>query len=264
MFVFVPGSVFAVFAFWKGGSLFRQVFRERRLIGSLILASTLSVLAVNIASGLVFELLGTAHQIVLVLLLGNILCFTIAAFAMHLLAFEDMNYELRISNGELKTAQDELKRLATVDMLTGCYNRRFLDEVIAHDLHRRRRYGTPLSLLFIDIDRFKSINDLYGHDVGDRVLQYVGHFLLKNVRDADYVVRWGGDEFLLLLTCPREEAEVKIASLRAAFDDVRDNNQVPPGLRLSIGYVEVPDDATDLYPLIRQADQFMYADKTRA
>ena len=83
---------------------------------------------------------------------------------MQLMTFEDMTYELRVTNRRLESAQGELRQLVITDALTGCRNRRFFDEVIGRELQRHRRYGIPLSLLFIDIDRFKVINDTLGHE----------------------------------------------------------------------------------------------------
>ena len=104
---------------------------------------------------------------------------------MHLLVFEDMTYELRVINCQLQGAQAELHELAIIDPLTGCHNRRFFDEVIGRELQRHRRYHIPLSLLFVDIDCFKAVNDSLGHEAGDRVLQDVAAFLKCNVREAD-------------------------------------------------------------------------------
>ena len=82
---------------------------------------------------------------------------------MQLMTFEDMTCELRRANSRLESAQTELRQLVVTDALTGCRNRRFFDEVIARELNGHRRYGTPLSLLFVDIDQFKTINDTLGH-----------------------------------------------------------------------------------------------------
>jgi len=181
---------------------------------------------------------------------------------MHLLIFEEMAHELKSANRELKEAHEELRRLAAVDALTGCYNRRFFEENIDREMQRHRRYGTPLCLLFIDIDRFKHVNDSYGHDVGDQVLQYVGSFLTRHIREADYVVRWGGDEFLVLMTCTAAEAAAKVKVLQRAFDGAVASNTLPPGLGLSIGSCEIPPDATEILPFIRLADQKMYEQKS--
>ena len=140
-------------------------------------------------------------------------------------------------------------------------NRRFFDEVIGRELQRHRRYSTPLSIVFIDIDRFKAINDTLGHETGDRVLRDVAVFLLRNIREADYVFRWGGDEFLVLISCVEDEALRRAAALQEAFAASPQLAQLPPGVGLSIGCVEVPPDVDDIMPLVQTADERMYADK---
>src|SRR5207302_1947263 len=137
------------------------------------------------------------------------------ALGIHLLIFEDMTYELRQTNRRLEAAQEELLQAAITDPLTGCHNRRFLEQVIDRELQRHERFKLPLSLLFIDIDRFKAINDTLGHAAGDRVLQYVARFLHRHIREADYIFRWGGDEFLILITCAGEDARRKALALKS-------------------------------------------------
>jgi diguanylate cyclase (GGDEF)-like protein len=144
--------------------------------------------------------------------------------------------------------------------LTGCRNRRFFDQIIGREVQRHRRYELPLSLVFVDVDRFKTINDTLGHDTGDRVLQRVAAFLTRNVREADYVFRWGGDEFLVLMSCREPEAVRKAAELKAGFAR-SDAKGLPAGVGLSIGCTEVPEDANDIMALVKAADEKMYRDK---
>lgn len=92
----------------------------------------------------------------------------------------------------------ELKRLATTDMLTGLINRSRFDYLLKHELGRLSRYVRPFSLIMLDIDYFKSINDSQGHDVGDQVLRALAALLEENLRSADYCARWGGEEFIIL------------------------------------------------------------------
>ena len=92
-----------------------------------------------------------------------------------------------------------LKKLATVDNLTGALNRRSLERTLSREIDRCKRYGDPLSLLWIDIDKFKEINDKYGHLAGDQVLKLTAEMLEKNVRSSDSVYRYGGDEFIVVL-----------------------------------------------------------------
>ena len=93
------------------------------------------------------------------------------------------------------------------------------------------------------------------------MLQYVSRFLRRHIREADYVFRYGGDEFLALITCTAEEAQRKAALLKTAFDAAPEAADLPPGIGLSVGSIEVPQGATDLMPLIREADRRMYDDK---
>lgn len=114
-----------------------------------------------------------------------------------------------IADGVLKTldaAQTALRRqmetaelLARTDALTGLANRRAFDETAQMEIQRAQRYGTPLTLILADLDHFKAINDCYGHDAGDRVLQEFAHILVSSVRTVDLVGRWGGEEFAILM-----------------------------------------------------------------
>jgi diguanylate cyclase (GGDEF)-like protein len=187
----------------------------------------------------------------------------VTALGMQLMTFEDMTYELRRTNRRLESAQSDLRQLVITDTLTGCRNRRFFEEVITRELNRHRRYGTPLSILFIDIDRFKTINDTLGHEVGDRVLRDVAAFLLQNIREADYVFRWGGDEFLVLMACGQAEAERRAGQLQQSFEASPWLAELPDGVGLSIGCVEVPFDTRDVMNLVQAADERMYVNKKR-
>ena len=185
----------------------------------------------------------------------------IAALGQQLLAFEDMTFELQRTDRRLEKAQNELHQMVITDPLTGTRNRRFFNAVISRELNRHRRYRTPLSIVFIDIDHFKEVNDTLGHETGDRVLKEVAAFLVKNIREADYVFRWGGDEFLALITCSEAEAVRRAKALQVAFAKSATVADLPPGVALSIGCVEVPNDTVDIMPLVQTADERMYADK---
>jgi len=193
----------------------------------------------------------------------TLVIFLLAALGMQLMTFEDMTYELRRTNRRLESAQSDLRQLVITDALTGMRNRRFFDEVIDRELQRHRRYKSPLSIVFIDIDRFKKINDTLGHETGDRVLREVASFLLRHIREADYVFRWGGDEFLVLISCGEEEAIRRGVTLQEAFAASPQLASLPPGVALSIGCVEVPPETDDIMPLVQAADERMYVDKNR-
>jgi len=198
------------------------------------------------------------------ILVVNAVLYTFGALGIHQLVFEDMTYELLQTNRRLEAAREELLQAAITDPLTGCHNRRFLEQVMDRELQRHARFQLPLSMLFIDINRFKQINDTLGHEAGDRVLQYVARFLKRYIREADYIFRWGGDEFLVLITCGADEASRKAAVLKASFDAAPEAVELPPGIGLSVGWAEVPPGTEDLLPLVKEADERMYIDKGHA
>jgi diguanylate cyclase (GGDEF)-like protein/PAS domain S-box-containing protein len=100
---------------------------------------------------------------------------------------------------EYKQAEMELKRLAAIDKLTGIFNRTKFDELIEREIGRAQRYNKPLSMIMFDIDNFKKVNDTYGHSVGDYVLKTLAKIVGRAIRKIDYLVRWGGEEFLIIL-----------------------------------------------------------------
>lgn len=104
---------------------------------------------------------------------------------------------------ELAKAQDELRRMAITDKLTGLYNRAKLDETLEKEIHRADRFNHELGLLLMDVDHFKQVNDLHGHQVGDDVLLEMANILKQETRDIDTVGRWGGEEFLII--CPETD-----------------------------------------------------------
>ena len=191
----------------------------------------------------------------------NMVIYLLVAVGMHVLVFEDMTDELRRTNRDLVQAHHEVRRLAITDPLTGCHNRRFLEEIERREVQRHRRYGAPLSLVFTDVNHFKQFNDSMGHETGDRILKTIGEFLREQVRESDYVIRWGGDEFLLLLTCSYGQAQRKAKEIKIAFERRRVAASLPDGLGLSVGVAPASVDAENLGEAIRLADSRMYQDK---
>ncbi|HEX4347701.1 MAG TPA: GGDEF domain-containing protein [Vicinamibacterales bacterium] len=259
-----PGYVVIAVAYAGAGSMYAAVLLERRMIGAGLLAFVLFGLAIsNVTSAFVRQPVIGGGPFAMEILAVNAVLYALGAFGMHLVVFEDMTLELRIANRRLESAREELQQAAITDPLTGCHNRRFLEEVTDRELKRHARFSLPLSLLFIDVDCFKAVNDTLGHDAGDRVLQFVAKFLKRNIREADYVFRYGGDEFLVLITCKGEEARRKAARLKTLFADAPEAGSMPPGLGLSVGWIEVTHGATELAPFLVQVDKNMYAEKRR-
>jgi diguanylate cyclase (GGDEF)-like protein len=121
----------------------------------------------------------------------------------------------------------------------------------------------PLSLLYIDVDRFKAINDAQGHAVGDRVLRHVAKYIRHKFREADYVFRIGGDEFVVLISCGADEAGKRVRDLQGGFHATLVEADLPPSLGLSVGLTQVATDANGLEQAMALADERMYADKRR-
>ncbi|MEP6995626.1 MAG: GGDEF domain-containing protein [Acidobacteriota bacterium] len=123
-----------------------------------------------------------------------------------ILLFEASQSQLQSEMQRLVESDSQVKEMGIRDRLTGLYNRHYFNDVIRRELARSRRHGGALSVLLIDVDRFKEINDVRGHATGDGVLQFVANYLTACVRESDLVFRWGGDEFLVLLTQADEAA----------------------------------------------------------
>ena len=156
-------------------------------------------------------------------------------------------------------ARAELEQLAATDDLTGIANRRCFRAALAREAAIARRYGTPLSLLLLDLDDFKEINDTFGHDAGDRVLGGVAQILHKRARSADLVARLGGDEFAVLLPqTDRHEAihvgDVLVEAIEAAIAE-------PVQLHASVGAASLGSGTDDL---LIEADRELYEAKKRA
>lgn len=260
--VLVPGHLVIAGALAAAGTGNLTLLRRTKLLGAGVIGVTL-LLAAAAHVWLSLSLAGLVSASTLQLFSVLALLYVIAGLGMHLMVFEDMTYELRGANRRLEAAQSELRQLVITDALTGCYNRRFFHEIVGHEVQRHRRYGSPLSVLFVDVDRFKAVNDSLGHEAGDRLLQLVAAFLLKNIREADYVFRWGGDEFLALLTCSEEDARRRGIDLQKRFPATPEVRALPPGVGLSVGCAELTAETDDPMRIVRLADERMYRDKER-
>lgn len=162
-------------------------------------------------------------------------------------------------------AQEELRQQAIHDALTGLYNRHYFNTIIDNELARTDRYNRPLSFMMIDIDGFKAVNDELGHLKGDEILKRVAGMLQKNVRSTDRVIRYGGDEFLILLPETNGEAKSIAKRLKEQTQQLnRDLSLFQLNIGLSIGIVtRQANDNQDLEKLLREADRLMYEDKYR-
>lgn len=154
----------------------------------------------------------------------------------------------------------EVKSLAITDYLTGLYNRRYFFEFADHEYQRSRRYGTPLSLVMLDIDNFKRINDTYGHLTGDEILKSVARRCLETMRDADIVGRYGGEEFVILLpdTGP-QDAEAAAERLRQRFEEepfAAGNQSIP--VTVSLGVCTLSEGIQSMASMLGKVDEAVY------
>jgi len=161
----------------------------------------------------------------------------------------------------LKLQHDKLQNMAMHDQLTGLYNRYFLLEDARHKVSKSKRHSYALSVLMMDIDHFKVINDNYGHAVGDDVLRAVADSLSSEKRQEDVLARFGGEEFVLLLDhCNIKEAEIKAERLRAAIEILQ-----PADLKItvSVGVAELNSEETTFTEPLKRADDALYIAKEK-
>ncbi|MDW7971852.1 MAG: diguanylate cyclase [Thermodesulfovibrio sp.] len=160
---------------------------------------------------------------------------------------------------ERKEMEKQLYTLSISDTLTSLYNRRYQLEMLRNAKNKADRYGEPFSILMIDIDNFKSINDQYGHNMGDLVLKKVSNIFIKNVRASDIVSRWGGEEFLILLPNTQLDGALTIAErIRSQVEAI--NIETLPKITVSIGVTSYKISET-IEKLISRADKALYEAK---
>ena len=170
--------------------------------------------------------------------------------------------ERRRAEDVMSQRQAELERLTLTDALTGVGNRRKLDEDIAREVSRVRRYGGKLSFLIADVDHFKIVNDTFGHEIGDSVLRTVAQALHANVRDTDLVARYGGDEFCVVMPgTGRSDAQAVAKRIQARLEQT-----IAPSLgkavHVSMGVAQLEDDES-ADSLLHRADRALLRAKKK-
>jgi diguanylate cyclase (GGDEF)-like protein/PAS domain S-box-containing protein len=174
-----------------------------------------------------------------------------------------INMQLNQQLDEITTLQEQLRDQANHDLITGIFNRRYLEDTLIREVGRARREKEPLSLVMIDMDNFKIINDRYGHQAGDRILQEVGKLLKVQIRLSDIACRYGGDEFVVIMP----GASLEIASQRAdawrllltTMEHVYKGAQLTP--TFSAGVATFPQHGGDPERLLQMADKALYRAK---
>lgn len=159
---------------------------------------------------------------------------------------------------------EALRRLATRDQLTGLLNRREFERILAEEEERAVRFGHPFSLVMVDIDHFKSVNDRHGHPVGDAVLREVARRLSEEVRSVDRVARYGGEEFALIIMQSEREAALEMARRVCSAverEPVLARDTLALNVTISAGIASMPKQARSASELVTAADRALYAAK---
>ncbi|RZD14923.1 MAG: diguanylate cyclase [Candidatus Acidulodesulfobacterium ferriphilum] len=180
---------------------------------------------------------------------------------------EDISF-LEHAAKELSVALDnsrlhkKLNELSITDELTGLYNRRKLNEALEIEFDKAKRFNNSLSILIIDIDHFKSINDFYGHKVGDIVLAKLGSLLSKNTRNIDIAVRYGGEEFVIILSQTDFKNAIEAAKkIKKIIQDFK-FTPIEKEITVSIGIASLPDeDIKSVDDMLKAGDDFLYEAK---
>jgi diguanylate cyclase (GGDEF)-like protein len=176
---------------------------------------------------------------------------------------EKVNRELSARLEEIQLLQVQLQEQAIRDPLTTCYNRRFLIENLEREFSRALREGYPISIIMLDIDHFKNVNDAFGHAAGDEVLRAVGQMMLHYNRQSDIVARYGGEEFILMLpNVPLQTAISRAEELREMIlssQHIVGENTLQ--VTASMGVAGFPDHGRVYEEVIRAADKALYVAK---
>ncbi len=180
---------------------------------------------------------------------------------------EVLRYRLKIGE-RILTLEDKIMQLAAIDGLTGLLNRRVFMERLETEVDRAERLGQPLSLIMIDLDNFKQINDNYGHQAGDQVLRQVAADLSSRVRKYDFIGRYGGEEFCVCAPGVAQKEAVELAErLRCGIEGLRikiPNSETELQITASLGVSSISDDnIVNIDELIMLSDEALYLAKRR-
>jgi diguanylate cyclase (GGDEF)-like protein len=244
------------------------LFRKREAFDPKVLSWLIASLVLTIGAELAFTFYISVYDFSN--LIGHF--FKIVAFYLVYKAITEMGLEkphrllfrnLKQSETALRNALEEVERLAITDSLTGLYNHRHLFELADREFQRARRYQLPLSVMMLDIDEFKRVNDTYGHAIGDQVLQGVAECCREELRGVDVIGRYGGDEFVAMLPETGLSAACQVAErLRKSISQrVLDTKAGRVTATVSLGVAVLDNDHLTPHTLFDRADKALYVAK---
>ena len=172
--------------------------------------------------------------------------------------------KLADANAQLLELNQKLESMAITDPLTGLKNRRYIDDILRQEVALYKRYGNPFSILLIDVDNFKTVNDNYGHANGDDILKFLSSVLRENSRESDTVGRFGGEEFFLLLHGTAREGAQIVAD--RILEQVKrpieiDGELVSVTVSIGIAHLDDAEDINDPKELVKRSDEALYMAK---
>jgi diguanylate cyclase (GGDEF)-like protein len=247
-----------------------RVFGTTRLLLAVVAIDTLRNIVENVYFGLYFggqyglfpsqfvTILGSPYLLIVPKVLNVVAgCVVLGLLLLRWLPSAINEHEVSEQNA------DDLKTLAAIDSLTGLYNRRHFEALAAAEWARFQRYLRPLSVLIIDVDHFKAVNDHFGHDVGDNVLKIIANVCNAAKRDSDVSARIGGEEFALLLPETSETAAYVVAERLCAM--VRECSPIIQGeklnLTVSVGIATATVSMSGVAALMKRGDDALYQSK---
>ena len=218
------------------------------------------VFLLNVGLFVMFEIVGLAPAEDILTMdeaTVNVLRTMLSSMVILTLAIFYWIYDAFVERGER-----ELEQLSTTDVLTKLLNRRHFESAFKKELAKARRFGSPVSIAFIDIDYFKKINDTYGHGVGDMVIKHISSVMQRNMREGNILARFGGDEFVVLFpntnTHEAVEAMERVRKALASTPCMHDGAELQVTISVGVGEVDVNESLIDAN---KRADDALYAAK---